>query len=1042
MEARGRPHNHYYSVVVLSLFLFASFSAVLPSHGAAQPTPFELPQVDSRGVMAICREIDNFPCALGWVLQLDEGSYLRADSALLRPDSWARDKNRFLVRGSILSYSESQKRWNSVDVQFLGCHNPTAQTSSSLFPGTIYLDCGDANYAFRRTDVETGYTCLRFSFVDVPQQLFWACIEEGPVSQPMIDLSLRESHNLDAVSRYGALTWTLTVANERIFRSDANHVVLNATLPLNVEVQNVTSSQGSCQALVESSIRVVCALGVIRNGDTATTEITLALGPDFHSSSLSATATVEDQESTFDPVLSNNTAAITVSADPSTFVVSPLCTASGDSITLSGLALDTATLEEDDVQVGEPAANILAASGTGLVVEVPTLPDGVYAVTVKGVQGSARVTVGSSCGERLPSLEDVQAGFITGEVLIFLKAGLNPQEIEQFRREYGFQSLIEYPLLGFYRAMLGDTLPRAYLQEEDAPVSCRQNKRATAPEVDLLLLIDRSGTMDESQLKPLLVELSHQMYCLLNRGSRVAVMAYNHEAKLELPFDAWSATQYDALARWIHQPLQAASKSDLSLALTVALDALQANTQPNVSKHILVLTRGPAYPPVKDLQSLIDRANQRGVTIHGFGMVNSFYTPRGYEGLQRIAQGTGRDVTLWDENQKWTLPDVVTRTLVHGVYGIARCADEECLTLIPTVLADLPQQTEDVLGILNRDSRVDEAFFNNLVDTLQADPHLLDEDWLIQLGFPRAWDEFFPHRGAGVTIAVIDTGADLNLTKSASPELVLSPLAPEGLNFAPVPAEFKRPLGQDELGHGTAVSTIATASLGNEVNGAGVAPQATLIPMKVFAVVGGEVKSSNEAVAQALMSAFSLGVDVVNMSLGCYGCSSSTESALRKYYDRVINNLLQKSSQFKGKVPVIVAASGNDGEAWIDSPAAHPFVIAVGSVKPDFSGRSAFSNYGQELDFVALGENTQTTIVGGGFGDAGSGTSFAAPQVAGLAALILAEEPGLSLDAVKTRIRQCFTVDIGPPGFDEETGWGRIWIPTLAEANPECVKKR
>jgi hypothetical protein len=338
--------------------------------------------------------------------------------------------------------------------------------------------------------------------------------------------------------------------------------------------------------------------------------------------------------------------------------------------------------------------------------------------------------------------------------------------------------------------------------------------------------------------------------------------------------------------------------------------------------------------------------------------------------------------------------------------------------------------------LLNNDVRVDRAFYNYLNDTSQSsDPEIGNQDWLAALGLPLGWEFFFPNQGSGITIGVIDTGADLNLPQPGSPELALDSGAPDGLNYAP---ETSDDTGEDDIGHGTIVSTIA-AGTGNGFNGSGVAPNATVIPFKVFAEVGGEIKGTNEGIAEALGAAFSLGVDVINMSLGCFRCDATTEQEMRDFYQRVIDNLLASQRNSGRRIPVIVASSGNDGESTVDSPAAHPDVIAVGSVRPNLTARSSFSNFGPELDFMALGEGNETTILGGSFGDAGRGTSFSAPQVAGLVALILAENRGISPDAVKELIIECFSVDIGASGFDEQTGWGRIAIPNPAEAPLSCL---
>jgi PKD repeat protein len=338
-----------------------------------------------------------------------------------------------------------------------------------------------------------------------------------------------------------------------------------------------------------------------------------------------------------------------------------------------------------------------------------------------------------------------------------------------------------------------------------------------------------------------------------------------------------------------------------------------------------------------------------------------------------------------------------------------------------------PGQTLVTLNQLNQDPRVDAAFLNSLMDILQVnDPDIASQGWLLSLGLPEGYDAFFPKRGEGITIAIIDTGADLTLPSEDLAELTFPSSAPQGMNFSPVRDD---PSGFDELGHGTVVSTIAAAS-SNQFNGLGVAHAATILTLKVFTIVNGQIQASNEGVSEALLQAYEQEADIINMSLGCMGCSAESEQSLRDYYQRIIDNLIANQIAKGKKLPILVAASGNDGESIIDSPAAANPVIAVGAISSDLSAKSSFSNYGPELDFVAVGEDINTTVLGGAFANSGSGTSFSAPQVAGLIGLILAERPGLDVEAVIEVIKDCFSEDLGSVGFDNETGWGRIVVPT------------
>ena len=901
------------------------------------------------------------------------------------------------------------------------------------------------------------------------------------------------------------LRWAVEVINHDPSQADALDVVVHDVLPPGATLLSATSPQGSCTVREEA---LACTLGTLPFGAVASVEIAATLDADIVQSSITNAVAV----TSFAPGATQASAAVAYAqttlvipappqaeaqtpppADveqqppaaeapvqqepqpqgpssetppqppviPKTIAISPACVEPGGSLTIAGEGFDQLGLGEGDVKIGEAPAKILAYSPTGLVVQVPSLSQGTATVNVTGAANAPSVEVKGSCHPILFTDEDADEGYIAGDVLIFFNEEMSPEELEAFRVEYGLETLIHHPLLGYYFAQLGAVAETDDREQARAPVSCLVNKRSSAPSLDVLLLVDRSGTMDAAFLKPLLKELANQMYCLVNRTSRIAVMSYDNQAKLELELAPWREQQ-QALARWMDAPLQTKGNSDLGEGLRVALEYLQERVRPGASQQIMVLTRGPANPRLQNPQPLIQQALDRGVVIHGVALTNLFFRAETYDALRQIARATQRDLQLLDERDAeqtssavacsivyglygeecsqspvyaTPLSDAVTCAIVSGIYGAGVCG-REGLEQIPSIRVD---RTADVIERLNRDPRVEEAFFNDLQDDAQNDPGLMQQDWFLELGLPQGWDTFFPKQGEGSVIAIIDSGVDLNVAGHRFSEVTLDAIAPDGLNFAPIPPEVADPTANDDLGHGTAVSAITASVVDNAFNGAGVAPKATVVALKVFAVVNGQVKASNDSVAQALMNAFVLGVDVVNMSLGCEGCTQSQEERLRKFYGKILDNLVKERQKIKAKIPIIVAAAGNDGAAFIDAPAFHPAVLAVGSVGADLTQRSVFSNYGPELDFVALGENTMTTLVGGAFSNPGSGTSFAAPQVSGLVALILAQKPGLNQQAVVDEIKRCFVADVAPPGFDEETGWGRVHIPEPGQADAACL---
>jgi len=119
---------------------------------------------------------------------------------------------------------------------------------------------------------------------------------------------------------------------------------------------------------------------------------------------------------------------------------------------------------------------------------------------------------------------------------------------------------------------------------------------------------------------------------------------------------------------------------------------------------------------------------------------------------------------------------------------------------------------------------------------------------------------------------------------------------------------------------------------------------------------------------------------------------------------------------------VVVGISGNDG-AELSYMSTWSEVITVAAVDPELSP-TEFSNWGEQVDFAALGKDVLSFMPGGDISTA-SGTSFAAPIVAGTAAFLISQQPTLSVADVELALRSA-AVDVGVVGHDPETGWGII----------------
>ncbi|MCA1721261.1 MAG: S8 family serine peptidase [Actinobacteria bacterium] len=254
---------------------------------------------------------------------------------------------------------------------------------------------------------------------------------------------------------------------------------------------------------------------------------------------------------------------------------------------------------------------------------------------------------------------------------------------------------------------------------------------------------------------------------------------------------------------------------------------------------------------------------------------------------------------------------------------------------------------------------------------------------------------------SGQTVAVIDTGVD-----ATHPDLAGVVLP--GRDFVDSTGDGRT----DPNGHGTHVSGIVAAVGGNGIGGAGLAPGARVLPVRVMDATGSGFDSD---AARGLVWATDHGATVANMSLGGPDRSSVMDTAV--------------TYALNHGVSVVVSAgnAGLDGDP-VEWPAANPGVIAVGAV--DIAGvRPGWSSSGPHLAVAAPGVGILSTVPGGGY-SSWSGTSMAAPFVSASVALL---RHGAALTPAQVRSRLMSTaVDLGESGFDPLYGAGRV-DPAAAE---------
>jgi len=234
------------------------------------------------------------------------------------------------------------------------------------------------------------------------------------------------------------------------------------------------------------------------------------------------------------------------------------------------------------------------------------------------------------------------------------------------------------------------------------------------------------------------------------------------------------------------------------------------------------------------------------------------------------------------------------------------------------------------------------------------------------------------------------------------------------------------------VSHGTHCAGIAGAVMDNELDFAGAAGHVSIVPVRAMTPAGSGYSSD---IAKGIEYAAIIGADVASMSFGMIASDSAIDNACQIAYEHGV---------------ALIAASGNFGMSIVFSPASSPYTLAVGSFNSDRE-RSDFSNYGSALDVLAAGGDatsdgwttTYTEVIWstwvrsvyeaeslgvepGTHAIAGeAGTSMAAPQASGLAALIKSLCPDISPDSVYNIIRNT-AQDVGTPGWDPQTGYGII----------------
>ncbi len=313
------------------------------------------------------------------------------------------------------------------------------------------------------------------------------------------------------------------------------------------------------------------------------------------------------------------------------------------------------------------------------------------------------------------------------------------------------------------------------------------------------------------------------------------------------------------------------------------------------------------------------------------------------------------------------------------------------------------------------------------------------------INLPDAWDLSTGSAVAEpVVVAVIDSGVllghpDLQNKTVPGYDFIRDPAVAgdgDGIDADPNDPGDREGASAQSSFHGTHVAGTIGALSNNARGVTAVSWGAQIMPVRVLGIGGGSGYDLVQGIRYASGLANDSGriparrADIINLSLGCLACYSQT--------------LADTIAEARRAGVIVIAAAGNNASSSRFYPAAYDGVVAVSAINSG-SERAAYSNFGAYIDVAAPGGDDFDRDADGysdrilsllGDDSSGSiefrygwssGTSMAAPHVAGVAALMKAVYPALTpLEFDRAIANGTAVTDLGAPGRDDDFGYGRI----------------
>ncbi|GGM45209.1 hypothetical protein GCM10010489_15360 [Microbacterium saperdae] len=302
-----------------------------------------------------------------------------------------------------------------------------------------------------------------------------------------------------------------------------------------------------------------------------------------------------------------------------------------------------------------------------------------------------------------------------------------------------------------------------------------------------------------------------------------------------------------------------------------------------------------------------------------------------------------------------------------------------------------------------------------------SDPVRASEYWLDGARIREAWQTT---RGEGVTIAVIDTG--IGIVPATFGDAVVGGTDVSGTGTP----DGRTPLGAIDGNHGSWVASLAAGRGAPDGTGMiGVAPEANLLSISVGFGAAAAVPFT-EQVAKGMRWAVDNGADVINLSF-----TTNTLDWDESWDDAFLY-------AFEHDVVVIVAAGNRgSGTSIIGAPATIPGVLTVGGVDQTGTASIEASTQGITIGISAPSEGLLGMSADGKLAS-WSGTSGAAPIVAGIAALIRSAHPDIkAIDVINRIIKTAIPVDGAEKPSDPLYGYGLVDAAAAISANVPAVDK-